>query len=186
MSTRALTLAHRLHARRGRSGSSAGFTLIELIGVMLILVVILTAVTALFISGSRAEIDLNRRFQAQTEARTATDRMRQEVHCASDLTFTSASSVTITLPATCPTSGGAVTTVTYATSMVSTQRFELQRNGQRIADHLTAGGVFSFVSASTATLAKLHVDLPVNVFPAEAWKQWRLETDIVLRNTVRA
>ncbi len=182
----AQTIARRTIRPAFRHGGEPGFTLVELVGVMLILVVILTAVTALFISGSRAEVDLNRRFQAQQEARLATDRMRQEVHCASDLTLTSAASVTITLPAACPTAGGSVTTVTYSTNLVSAERFEVQRNGQVIADFLTTGNVFSYVPPSTEALGKLHLDFPVNIFPAEAWKQWRLATDIVLRNTVRA
>ena len=174
-----------IRATHGRR-AAAGFTLVELVGVMVILVVILTAVTALFISGSQAEVDLNRRFQAQQEARLATDRMRQEVHCASDLTLTNPTSVTITLPAACPTSGGSIATVTYSTSMLSTERYEVQRNGQVIADYVTTGNVFSYIAPSVDTLGKLHVDFPVNVFPAEQWKQWRLATDIVLRNTVRA
>jgi len=28
--------------------------------------------------------------------------------------------------------------------------------------------------------------MPVNVYPNEAWKKWRLVADIVLRNTTRA
>ena len=67
-----------LPAQNRRLANEAGFTMVELIGVMAILLIILTAVTTLFVSGSRAQVDLNERFQAQTEARVATDRIRHE------------------------------------------------------------------------------------------------------------
>src|SRR5918999_776283 len=65
--------------RRGEEG----YTLVELIAVMAILLTVLTALTALFASGAKAELDANRRFEAQQEARLAVDRMRREIHCAS-------------------------------------------------------------------------------------------------------
>ena len=178
--------ARRLRQARRANSGEAGFTLVELIGVMVILIIILTAVTALFVSGSRAQVDLNERFQAQTEARIATDRIRHEVHCASDLTLNSPSSVTVTLPAACPSAGGVTTTITYDTQAVSGTRYELRRNGSRIADFLTSGDVFAYVPPSIDTLGKLQLDLPVNVDPNQPWKQWRLQTDVVLRNTVRS
>ena len=93
-----------------------GYTLIELLAVLTIFLTIVTALTALFVTGAKAELDANRRFQAQQSARIAVDRMRREIHCGSALTFTSASSVTITLPAGCPSSGGTQTTVIYDTA----------------------------------------------------------------------
>lgn len=171
---------------RSRMRSAEGFTIVELLAVMIILLIILTAVTTLFVSGSRAQVDLNERFQAQTEARVAADRIRHEVHCASDLTLSSAASITITLPGTCPGAGGSDTTVIYSTTAVGASHYELHRDGSRIADHLTSGDVFSYVAPSPETLGKLHLDLPVNVRPSEPWKEWRLQTDVVLRNTTRS
>ncbi len=177
-------------ARRARSSQpiasrEAGFTLVELIGVMAILIIVLTAVTTLFVSGSRAQVDLNERFHAQTEARVATDRIRHEVHCASDLNLGSAASITVTLPAACPSAGGVPTTVVYDTALVGGSLFELRRDGSRIADWLTSGDIFSYIAPSADTLGKLHLDLPVNVDPSQPWKEWRLQTDVVLRNTTR-
>lgn len=169
---------------------SGGYTLIELLVVLSTFLLIVTSLTTLFASGARAELDANRRFEAQQTARVAVDKMRREIHCASVLTFTSASSVTITLPAGCPTSGGVQTTVVYNTQLVSTSRHELRRTksgnpAERIADYLTIGTVFSYVAPSTSALGRLHVDMPVNVYPNGASPTWRLETDIVLRNTTR-
>ena len=87
---------------RGRGG----YTLIELLAVLTIFLIVVSALTTLFVSGAKAELDANRRFQAQLSARVAFDQMRREIHCASSLTFTSAASVTITLPPGCPSAGG--------------------------------------------------------------------------------
>jgi prepilin-type N-terminal cleavage/methylation domain-containing protein len=163
-----------------------GYTLIELLSVLIILTTVLTSLTALFVSGAKAELELNRRFEAQQAARVAADRMRREVHCASGVTFTNAASITVTLPGHCPTAvGGATTNVVYATENVSTGRYRLKRGTVPIADSLTSGDVFSYVAPSNDSLGRLHLDFRVNVNPAEAWKSWHLETDVVLRNTLR-
>jgi prepilin-type N-terminal cleavage/methylation domain-containing protein len=60
-----------------------GYSLVELIVVMAILGVVLSGLTAVFVGGSNAEARLNSRFQAQQEARAATDRIRSDIHCAS-------------------------------------------------------------------------------------------------------
>jgi prepilin-type N-terminal cleavage/methylation domain-containing protein len=163
-----------------------GYTMIELLIVMLILATVVTALTALFVSGARAELELNKRFQAQQAARVAADRMRREVHCASSVTVTSASNITVVIPGHCPTAvGGATTNVSYTTELVSAGRYRLKRNSGVVADYLTSGDVFSYTAPSTESLGKLHLSLPVNIKPTEGWKQWRLETDVVLRNTTR-
>jgi prepilin-type N-terminal cleavage/methylation domain-containing protein len=171
-----------------RLRAQGGYTLVELIAVMAILMIILTALTSLFVSGARAELEANRRFQAQQEARIAADRLRREVHCASNVTVAGGgTSVSITLPSHCATAvGGVTTTVVYATEAVagSTQRFRLKRNTTAVADYFTSGTVFSYGKPS-GELGMLHLDFPVNVNPNEGWKQWRLQTDIVLRNTTR-
>ncbi len=178
--------------RMGRSLRGAGgYTLIELLAVLTLFLIVVTALTTLFVSGARAELDANRRFQAQLAARVAFDKMRREIHCASALTLTSASSVSITLPPGCPTAGGTQITVVYDTASVGTNRYQLRRKkgsdaAVAIADHLTSGNVFAYAAPSTTALGRLSVDMPVNVYPNEAWKTWRLVADIVLRNTTRA
>jgi prepilin-type N-terminal cleavage/methylation domain-containing protein len=178
--------------RRGEDG----YTLVELIAVMAILLTVLTALTALFASGAKAELDANRRFQAQQEARIAVDRMRRELHCASAVAVDVADSavvdgrtvynkITVTLPGHCPTAGGAETTVVYDTEALAADHYRLRRAGIRIADYVTISHVFAYVAPSTSTLGRLTVDLPVNVNPSEGWKRWQLTSDIVLRNTLR-
>lgn len=61
-----------------------GYTLIEMVVVMMILGVVVTGLTTIFVSGSNAELALNRRFQAQQEARSALDAIRTDLHCAAN------------------------------------------------------------------------------------------------------
>ena len=60
-----------------------GYSLVELLTVMVIMSVVLGGLTQLFVSGSNAEVDMNRRFQAQQAARVAMDRLRRDIHCSS-------------------------------------------------------------------------------------------------------
>jgi type II secretory pathway pseudopilin PulG len=170
----------------------AGYSLVELLQVTAILSVVLGSLTAVFVSAMNSEVDMNRRFTSQQEARVAVDKMRREIHCASALTQTgpltptgASASITITLPSQCPTAGGTQLNVVYDLQLVSTSRYELRRAGVRIADYITDASAFTYAAPATGTLGTLHVDLPVNVRPSETGKTWRLAADIVLRNTVR-
>jgi prepilin-type N-terminal cleavage/methylation domain-containing protein len=166
--------------------SERGFTFIELLQVTVILSLILAALTVLFVRAMNAELEMNRRFQAQQEARLAVDRMRREIHCARLVSPTGPSaSISVTLPAGCPTAGSAEVVVTYATQSAGMNRWDLRRNGVRVADFLTAGSVFNYTAQSTSSLGKLRVEFPVNINPAETHKTWRLVADIALRNSTR-
>ncbi|HYY34653.1 MAG TPA: type II secretion system protein [Gaiellaceae bacterium] len=178
----------------GRIRSPGGYTLVELVVVLAIFMLIVTSLTKLFTSGAQAELDLNRRFQAQQEARNGLDRLRRELHCSSGITATPGtpvSSITVALPAQCPSARGVARTIVYDMFQVSTNRWKMRRtmNGSTvtIADYITKanGLVFTYTAPSSTTRGLLHVDLPVNVHPNEGWKQWRLVDDIVLRNTLR-
>jgi type II secretory pathway pseudopilin PulG len=181
----------------GRQGEG-GYSLVELLAVMTMFLVIMTGLTTLFASGAKAELDLNRRFEAQQNARLALDKLRRELHCSSGITGTDdlplpatpVSVIKVTLPAHCPSAAGVITTVTYDTALVGANRWKLRRTKTggatiAIADYLTNDDVFTYFAQSPASRARLHVDLPVNVNPNEGWKQWRLVDDIVLRNTLR-
>jgi prepilin-type N-terminal cleavage/methylation domain-containing protein len=173
---------------RRRVTGQAGYTMLELLMVMAILGTVVGALTTLFIQATNAEFDMNRRFQAQQAARVAIDRMRREIHCASTITPTGvSSSISVTLPAQCPTAGGVQTTVTYdMNQIVSGQRYTLRRNSVVMADYSTLQNAFSYAApVSGSTLGKLTVTLPINTKPSDAGKQWKLVADIVLRNTSR-
>jgi len=62
--------------------TEAGYSMTELLVVMVILGTVLAGLTTAFVGGSKAEVDLNRRVQAQIQAAGAFDRLRRDVHCA--------------------------------------------------------------------------------------------------------
>lgn len=167
-----------------------GYTLVELVTVMAILGLVLAGLTTMFQAGIRAEVRASREFQAQQNARRALDRLRRELHCANAISApngTAVDTVTVTLPATCP---GPDTTVTYATQSVASGRWQLLRTGGAgspvaVADYLTTSVPFTYYVPATGTLGRLGVDLPVNLNPADPTTEWRLQDDIVLRNTIR-
>jgi prepilin-type N-terminal cleavage/methylation domain-containing protein len=171
-----------------------GYTLVELLTVTAILSVVLTGLTVLFVQATNAELQMNKRFQAQQEARVAVDRMRREIHCAKAITPAgNSSSITVTIPSQCPTSGGAEINVVYDTQLVSTGRYQLRRAGVKIADYVRDGDgvddgvakVFTYTAPTAASLGKLRVDLPINIQPPGAGSNWELVADMVLRNTSR-
>lgn len=157
---------------------------------MAILGLVLAGLTAMFQAGVRAEVRSNRDFQAQQNARLAMDKLRRELHCANAISApngTPVASVTVTLPDACP---GTAATVTYATVAVSTGRWQLTRVADAgspivVADYLTASTPFTYYVPAAGTLGRLGVDLPVNLNPTDTTTEWRLQDDIVLRNTIR-
>jgi prepilin-type N-terminal cleavage/methylation domain-containing protein len=174
-----------------RFRSQSGYSLIELIVVLTIFLTILTALTSLFVSGAKTELDANKRFQAQQHARLALDKLRRELHCSNGITALDGSA----LPAPPATSsaigaGGTPVYVNYEMVAAGAQRYELRRTvgstTTPIADYLTSANAFQYTAQSTANRAILHVELPVNINPNEGWNDWALADDIVLRNTLRA
>jgi prepilin-type N-terminal cleavage/methylation domain-containing protein len=178
-----------------------GYSLIEMLIVLSIMSIVMGALTTLFVQASSAELDMNNRFQAQLTARLALDKMRREVHCGSIATPAgSSSSVTLTLPSYCKTGSGSIT---WCTRSVATNRYALYRvvgssctGGVKWADYLVPTStapvcsgalcIFTYTAQSTTSLAKLHVDLPVNVKPSKTVEQYELQDDIVLRNSTRS
>jgi prepilin-type N-terminal cleavage/methylation domain-containing protein len=188
-----------------RARCERGYTLVEMLTVLVIMSIVIGSLTTVFVSATNSESDMNNRFQAQLTARLALDKMRREVHCASVVgaatpSFTSASSITITLPSYCVTGSGSIT---WCTRSVSTNRYALYRvagttctGGVKWADYLaptssapTCSGalcIFAYTAQSTSSLAKLHVDFPVNVRPSKTVDLYELQDDIVLRNSSRS
>lgn len=186
-----------------RLRSEAGYSLMELLISMGILAAVMTSLSVLLVSATNSELDMNQRFQAQTQARLGLDRLRREVHCAVSVSPASAAGATVaagvpaawarlTIPATCPTSGG-LTSITWCSVANGANRWDLWRyagatcsgTGRKYADHLTLQTIFSYTAQSANKLATLNVRLPVNVKPAETSLLYTLDDDIVLRNSTR-
>lgn len=188
----------RLRAARHRLAGESGYTLVELLVVMVILILVVSSLTTVFMSGSKAEARLNNRFQAQSNARVALDRMRREIHNACGVGTTATNLVQLAFPPNCPTGGSVTATVTYCTSG-SASRYGLYRigsasatctNGVKLVDFLTSGTPFAYTARNTPSgsylLARLHVDLQINVTPTQTANRYRLIDDIVFRNSARS
>ncbi len=161
-----------------------GYSLVELLVVLVILGIILGSLTTVFVQGSNAELDNNRRFQAQLQATAAFDRLRRDVHCASSA---SVGGTTMTL------TGCGTGDVSWCT-IGSGSRYALYRlagttcnsTGKLYADYLTSSAVFSYTPpVAGSSLAKVHADVRVNVDPTKV-DSFELVDDIVLRNSLRA
>ena len=117
--------------RRTRSAED-GFTLPELLVVLVIIGIVLAGLTQLFTSAVKSATDQTRRVDAQQDARVALDRLRREIHCGSTLTY-SATSVTVVLPSYCPsgpktTLSSSVTLPSATIGVANTKRFNAGKN----------------------------------------------------------
>jgi prepilin-type N-terminal cleavage/methylation domain-containing protein len=174
-----------------RLSDESGYSLVELLTAMAILSFIVGGITTLFVQGSNAEIDMNRRFVAQQQTRVAMDKLRRDAHCSSKaIKPTSTTFVLLNDP--CQT-GGAVSWCTV--QIGTTGVYKLYRSTTSTCDAtntayaenlVNAGGaVFTYLQQTTSALAKLSVDLKANAKPSMAMETYNLKDDIVFRNSTR-
>jgi len=174
-----------------------GYSIVELLTVVTILAVVIGALTTVFVGASKGELDMNRRFQAQQSARLAIDKLRREIHCASGVSPSgSSSSITITMPAQCPTAAGftSIRWCVLAPPGAPSGRYALYRStagtcttssGVKWADYLTTQPIFAYTVQSTQSLGNLAVALVVNLRQDKAQGTFKLNDNIVLRNSSR-
>ena len=175
-----------------RLAAEDGYTLTELLTVLAILGTVLGALTALFVSATRAEVDMNERFRAQQNARLGLNRMRRDIHCSRTATGT-AVRVTLTRPA--PAAGDycASGDVSWCTVALAAGRWGLFRkdgatcdaSGVRVADYLVDPNAFGYPPQASGSLATLSVTLRVDI-KDDGRAAYRLEDTITLRRSARA
>jgi prepilin-type N-terminal cleavage/methylation domain-containing protein len=194
--------------RAMRLGGEAGYSLVEMLMVMVIMGIVMAGITGVFVSGSRAQADQSRRFEAQVGTRLALDKIRRDIHCASDVSPTTPyprSSVTLVTPTGCGNAQTACATpvgsacVSWCTAPVVgyTNRYALYRQqgstcssagGVKIADYLanTSGNVFVLFAHTTGCtcLASLKVDFKVSVKGSNV-DAYELTDTVYLRNSTR-
>jgi prepilin-type N-terminal cleavage/methylation domain-containing protein len=182
-------------------GGEKGYSLIELLVTMVILVIVLGGLTTIFVSGTSAEASLNQRFQAQQNARMGLDRIRTDIHCA-----TAAQAQTInTYPgvklavANCY---AATPTISWCAVMVTSTppRYALYRstttgattcgssdaNRILIADYLTTSSAFTTGTIQQYTLQRVGIDFKVSVnATSSSTNVYELTDSIVARNSAR-
>jgi prepilin-type N-terminal cleavage/methylation domain-containing protein len=166
------------------------FTLPELLAVLAILGTVLTGITAVFVSGTHAEADMNNRFQAQQTARVALSKLRRDIRCANVATTDpSGSSLMLTLPSSCK--GGPASITWSAVQIDTSPRYGLFRcagitpcdaTGAKWADYLTSATPFSLLSATPTTRPRVQVTLPVDRQPSNASGSYTLMDAIALWN----
>jgi prepilin-type N-terminal cleavage/methylation domain-containing protein len=196
-----------------RVTGESGYSLIEMVVVMVILTVVLGGVVSLFTTGIRAASDQNQRLQAQQDGRLALNKLRRDVR----------SSCTISTPATYNTWGSSVTlyssldacgsgshTVTWCTR-ASGSKFILYRteattcagslrimvtsvvganpfayippNSHVVTIGSGTGASYIGTQDNSFALPRLHVDF--NVRRAGSTHAYRLVDDIAFRNGPR-
>jgi prepilin-type N-terminal cleavage/methylation domain-containing protein len=184
------------------TGNERGYTLVEMLVVMSILSVVMAGLTTVFVGGSHAELDLNRRFQAQQQARLAVDKIKLDLHCASaaevDVTSGSptlgmlkiaednCSSTHVTY---CAVTSPNMSTryALYRTTNVTSTRCSSSSDTSRklVADYLTKNtGLWSF-SAPDGLLEMISIDFPISVNPTATRDVYELKDILVARNSVR-
>jgi type II secretory pathway pseudopilin PulG len=173
----------------------AGTTIVEMLTVMIIMSVVFAGITSVFVAGSKAAAEQNRRFQAQLTTRLALDKIRRDIHCANNVTPFATTAVTLKISAAC---GGDVSWCTVAVTGY-TNRYALYRQpgstcssaGTKIGDYLTsktstAPIIFPHFlhDIGCGCLASLEVDFAVSV-KGSAIGAYELTDTIFLRNSTR-
>ena len=171
----------------------SGFTLVEMLTSMTILLVVLGSVLASLSSASTAQADLQSRFEAQQNARLAVTTFQRDVRCASAISPASGAStaVALTLPAGCQQISGSLTWCTTPNGA----RFDLWRvpagtcdtsaaGSRRWTEKVTTGNVFT-PDATAHTGAPVSPSVTLSFAVATAKAEYRLTTSVFSRNAVR-
>lgn len=169
-----------------------GYTLTELLAALSILLIVVTTLAGVFVSGSNAEAELRMRFQAQSDARLALERLRREIHNTCSVTFTSAATVTLysenaaagytcTVPNTWCTVGSGSRYAVYRKAGTT-----CDNSGELLADYLTSNSVFSYTAPSAGKLPKVGLALNIDIRPGQSPNVYRLQDAIAVRNYLRS
>jgi prepilin-type N-terminal cleavage/methylation domain-containing protein len=128
----------------------SGFTLIELVVVMTVLVLVMAGVSSLFLSGLHTSSTTSDILASQTQIHLSLDRLEYETRCASQATrVQSGAGVTLTLPSQCPHATG---TITWCVKSGSLVRYAGSASdcatvtGQALATSITSATPFTCIS----------------------------------------
>jgi prepilin-type N-terminal cleavage/methylation domain-containing protein len=181
-------------------GEERGYSLVELLVVMVILGVVLSGLTAVFVSGSNASVDLNRRFEAQQQARLALDRIRGDIHCATAAqaqTINSYPGLKLAVGncyASTPTVAWCAVLVTssppryalYRTTGTTSTCTSSDTSRVLVADYLTTSSAFTTSTIPQYSLQNVAVDFTISTHPTTTTRDvYRLTDSIVARNSIR-
>jgi prepilin-type N-terminal cleavage/methylation domain-containing protein len=177
-----------LRALVRRLAAEHGYSLTELVVVMAILGTIVTGITTLFVSGTKAELQLQSRYDVQSGAITSLARLRNDVHCANSALLSSPTADTVTLSTPC---NGGIPIQWCAKG--TTGRYRLYRRASAgtcattdtpYADYLTTNLPWDVAVSTPDSLAKLKVNLSVKDAKTMTIPYTLCDT-LVLRNSQR-
>lgn len=191
-----------------RARGERGYTLVELIIVMIILLIIVGGLADGFASATKAEVDQSNRASDQQNARQALERMRLDIHCA--LSAQPASPILdgsgnttgylLTLSQPNPDCPGVQQTgsaaVQWCTVEQSPTRYKLYRslsdctvpaNATFQVDYLTQANIWPATPCTAGEYPTVGVDMPVNRNPVtRPGRTYELKDAIAIRNTLPA
>jgi prepilin-type N-terminal cleavage/methylation domain-containing protein len=182
-----------IEAVRRRLGGEAGYSMVEMLTVMVIMSIVFAGITQVFVAGSKAQTEQDNRFRAQLQTRIAMDKIRKDIHCATDVTPFTTSSITLKLPAGC---GGDVSWCTAALTGY-TNRYRVYRQtgttcsagtGVQVADYLINANAFPAYTHAVgcSCLASLQVDFKLsNRGSSTGVDTYELQDTVFLRNSTR-
>lgn len=191
---------------RRRLQEEGGYSLIEMVVVMVILSVVMAGLTQIFVSGGNAEVQMNKRFQAQEQARAALDGIRADIHCAAKgQAQTIGTYAGLKLDVTACNAANAATwpaaTISWCVVPVTSSpvRYQLYRSSATtnictasdttrhlVADYLVSDtNVFVTGTIPQYGLQAVAVDFRVNVDGIASIGTYELKDDIVARNSAR-
>jgi prepilin-type N-terminal cleavage/methylation domain-containing protein len=177
---------------RRRGADERAFTLTEMLVVLVILSTVLSALIGVFVSALRTEVDQNRRFEAQQNARIGLDKLRREIHCAANaFVQPGGGGVTIQAASTATTGYCQAGDTSWCTASAGADFNLFRASGTTcdasallVAEHLTSDHIFEF-SHPPDSRALLQVDIRVDIDPNDSTGGYRLFDQIVLRGSPR-
>lgn len=177
-----------------------GYSLVELLVTMVILSVVISGLTTVFISGSSAQVRLNERFIAQQNARLALDRLRVDIHCATGAqaqTINTYPGIKLNVSSCSSTSPISYCVIQLTSTPVRYQLYRATGTGATdctssdstrvlIADYLTSSSVFTTAAIPQYSLQTVGIDLKVGANGTSTTKNaYELTDSIVARNSTR-
>jgi Tfp pilus assembly protein PilW len=174
---------------RQRRADESGLMLIELLVVCVLLGVVMAGLVNVFVSGTRAASDTDGRFQAQQDTRLAVDRLRSETRCAQSAALTAGvatgAGVTLTLPASCPGGGGAVTWCVNAGTLTRYAGAACSGAGMPFVRSIVSPAPFTLPTPASGTLPQVRVAISANT-TGRASDGFSLDYTFTLRNAAPA
>ncbi len=166
-----------------------GFSLIELMVVVVILSLVILGLVTFFTGGARSWIAGQSQLEAQRNARQAMDRMVREIREGKNITTGSATSITTNVPH-FDVNGNinSYNNVTYELYDTTTIRRDniplidnvLKISGEDIFKYYDSGGIE--IDPPDITVSKVHINLKVDVDDDDDNPDITLNTDVNLRN----